>query len=181
MSRTNKISIAAHAGASLIVAGSILFVLVSLIAGVAAEAGAKIGAIKARAESVKALEARLTESRGKTREELAAIGASPRDIASLSSPEAAKALIADACAVLAQNLAASCAFEETPITSSMSSHRARLTATAPLTEIVAGMKAAVSSPIFISELIIRPGVGKNFVQLSAVIAVVGARSNEGSS
>ncbi len=171
----------AHASASFAAAGLAIFIAAAFTAGVQAQFAAKFGALAAREESAEALTARLEESRTKTRETLAQIGAGPQDLAGLSSPESAKALVADACAALSQTSNASCIFEEAPLTAAMSSHQARLTATGPLSEIIAGLSAAAKPPLGVSMLTIRPSAGEGAVEVSAVIEVMGARSPESSS
>jgi hypothetical protein len=63
----------------------------------------------------------------------------------------------------------------------MSSLRARLTATRPLSEIVAALDAAAKRPLGVSVLTVRPGAGEGSVEVFAVIEVMGARSPESSS
>jgi len=181
MSERADFSRAAHAGASLTAAGLAMLIAVTLAAGVEAQFAAKLEALGARAQTAEALTARLEESRAKTREALAAIGASPGDLVALSRSESAKALVADACAALSQNSSASCVFEETPLSSTMSSHRARLTATGPLSKIIADISAAARPPLGVSMLTVRLGAGEGAVEVSAVIEVMGARSPDSAS
>lgn len=181
MSEPTSLSRAAHASASLAAAGLAIFIASAFTAGVQAQFAAKFGALAAHAQNVKMLTARLEESRTKTREALVAIGANPEDLVALSSPGSAKALVADACAALSQTSVASCVFEEAPLSSTMSSHRALMTATGPISEVIAGVNAAASPPLSVSMLTIRPGAERNLVAISAVIEIAGARSPESAS
>lgn len=178
MSPSLSLSRAAHAGVSIGILLLAFFFAASLIAGFLAQFSARLSALKARADSVAELTVRLDGARAEIRERLEAIGAAPRDLEAVASPQTAKALVSSACAAFAQSIKAACTMEETPLSATLALHQARLTARGSAPQIVFAMTIAIAPPLRIAKLTMKPGGDDSSVEISALIEVAGARSGE---
>lgn len=164
-----------HAGLAAGIALAAILVVASVGMTLASLFIRQLAELKSGAEIASAFALRLDEARHETRQTLAAVGVEPKDLPIVSSPQAAKALVAEACAAIAKAASGLCVAEETPITTTLSLHQARLTVTGPLPAIVAALEEEIVPPLRIGTLAIRPGAGQDAVEISALLEVAGAR------
>lgn len=164
-----------HAGLAAGIALAAIFAVASVGATLVSQFMRQLTELESGAETAAAFALRLDEARHETRERLAAVGADPQDLSLVSSPQAAKALVAEACAAIAKAASGLCIAEETPITATLSLYQARLTLTGPLPALMASIEQKVISPLRIGTLAIRPGAGPGAVEISALLEVAGAR------
>lgn len=177
MTQSLSPSRAAHACVSIGALVLALILAAGLIAGFATQYGVRLSALKARADSAGALAVRLEELRADIKERLDAIGVAPRDFEAVASAETARELVSAACAAL-QSVRANCAVDETPLTTTLALHQARIRANGPARQIVSAIASAATPPLRIANLTIKPGGDEESVDVSALIEVVGARSGE---
>lgn len=168
-----------------LVGGGVVLALIALTSTLSTLA-AKVDDLGNHRERVHILEARLATARQETKQILAAIGARPGDLETLSDPSRTKALLERVCEEALDigdpaNGAKSspCVVSEMPLSNQAARYQARATIAGDLDALAARLPNAIRPPIHLVSLSIEDGSPNPAIALS--LEVPGARAEAGES
>lgn len=165
-----------HAGLAGCVALSAILIIATIAIALARFGSDKVGALTRTSEQVAAYSLRLDEQRAETIETLERLGATPADLAALSTAEAAKALVSGACEKLAAEFGGVCDLSESPMNDRLSFHQARFVATGDPAVMTNQLLQSIAAPQHIRSLSLKHVGSSNEVELTALIEAIGAQS-----